>query len=168
VGLRLVFIFAVTFLLEIPFLQLAGGVLLIWVAVRLARQPLGADTEVPESTTLLGAISTIVIADAVMSLDNVLAVAGAAHGDRLLALFGVALSLPIVVGGSGLVATLMNRFGWVVALAGGVLGYVAGEMIVEDRAVQGWMAGREALELTIPLGLGLGIVGLGLRSLRIV
>jgi YjbE family integral membrane protein len=166
VGLRLVFIFAVTFLLEIPFLQLAGGVLLIWIAVRLARQPLGADTEVRESTTLLGAISTIVVADAVMSLDNVLAVAGAAHGDRLLALFGVALSLPIVVAGSGLVATLMNRFAWVVALAGGVLGYVAGEMIVEDRAVQGWMAGREALELAIPLGLGLGIVGLGLRSLR--
>jgi YjbE family integral membrane protein len=165
VALRLVFIFAVTFLLEVPFLQLVGGVLLIWIAFRLARQPLEPEPEVHESSTLLGAISTIVVADAVMSLDNVLAVAGAAHGDRLLALFGVALSLPIVVWGSALVATLMNRFPWVVAVAGGVLGYVAGEMIVEDRGVQRWMVGHAALEMATPLVLALVIVLLGLRSL---
>jgi YjbE family integral membrane protein len=166
VALRLICIFAVTFLLEVPFVQLVGGLLLVWIAFKLARQPVAAETTVRESTTLLGAISTIVVADAVMSVDNVLAVAGAAHGDHLLALFGVALSLPIVVWGSALVTTLMSRFPWVVALAGGVLGYVAGEMVVEDRAVAQWIGGHATVEWMIPLGLALVILTLGLASLR--
>src|SRR5205823_3835080 len=97
----------------------------------------------------------------VMSLDNVLAVAGAAHGDFGLALFGVALSIPIVVWGSGVIAALMTRFWWIVPVAAGVLGYVSGEMIVEDRAVDAWTAEVEIVRLVLPLVLAAGVLALG-------
>src|SRR5207244_12622411 len=143
---------------------LAGGLLLLWIAVRLTRTSHGDDARgVRESGTLWSAIWTIVVADAVMSLDNVLAVAGAAHGDFGLALFGIALSIPIVVWGSGVIAALMKRFWWIVPLAAGVLGYVAGEMIVADRAVPAWTERLELARLALPLapaaaGLTLGWV----------
>ena len=83
----------------------------------------------------------IVVADITMSLDNVLAVAAAAHGDMLLVSLGIALSLPIVVWGSGILATLMNRFIWIIWIGGGILGYVAGEMIMEDAMLIRWLDG---------------------------
>jgi len=103
----------------------------------------------------------IVVADAVMSLDNVLAVAAAAHGDLLLVVFGIALSLPLVVWGSGLLARLMMRFGWIVWIGGGILGYVAAQMMLADPAL-GSLLG-EALETldVLPTLLGMTMVGLG-------
>src|SRR5947199_84750 len=100
VALRLGFIVVATFLLRIPFLQLVGGLLLVWIAVKLVRQPTGARPgHVREGSSLREAVWIIVVADAVMSLDNVLAVAAAAHGDLLLVVFGIALSLPLVADG---------------------------------------------------------------------
>jgi YjbE family integral membrane protein len=132
VGLRLLFITVATILLKIPFLQLVGGLLLLWIAFKLVRQQTGAEGHVRQGSSLRESVWIIIVADAVMSLDNVLAVAAAAHGDLTLVVFGIALSLPIVVWGSGLLAALMNRFMWIIWLGGGILGYVAGEMILKE------------------------------------
>src|SRR2546425_1126956 len=139
VGLRLAFITIATFLLRIPLLQLAGGVALLWIAFKLVHKETGAEGHVREGGSLREAVWIIIVADAIMSLDNVLAVAAAAHGDLRLVVFGIALSLPIVVWGSGLLATLMNRFVWVIWLGGGILGYVAGEMILKDHGLARWI-----------------------------
>jgi YjbE family integral membrane protein len=136
VGLRLLFITVATILLKIPFLQLVGGLLLLWIALKLVRQQTGAEGHVRQGSSLRESVWIIIVADAVMSLDNVLAVAAAAHGDLTLVVFGIALSLPIVVWGSGILAALMNRFVWIIWLGGGILGYVAGEMILKDRHLE--------------------------------
>lgn len=141
VGLRLFFIFIATFLLKIPFLQLIGGALLVWIAIKLVRQVSGEveGGHVRQGTSLLEAIWVIIVADAVMSLDNVLAVAAAAHGDMTLVVFGIGLSIPIVIWGSGLLARLMNRFGWIIWVGGGILGYVAMEMALHDKGLVPWL-----------------------------
>ena len=141
VALRLAFIAIITQLLRIPFLQAVGGLVLIWIAFKLVRQEGGEGEEgnVRQSTRLWGAIWIIIVADMIISLDNVLAVAAAARGDLVLVVFGIGLSIPIVVWGSGLLARLMSRFQWIVWLGGGVLGWVAGEMIVKDSIVHGWI-----------------------------
>ncbi|TAK07158.1 TerC family protein, partial [bacterium] len=125
VALRLAFIAIVSQLLRIPFLEAVGGLILIWIAIKLVRQE-GAeeDQKVRHGTTLWEAIWVIIVADLIMSLDNVLAVAAAARGDLTLVAFGIGLSIPIVIWGSGLLARLMNRFQWIVWIGGGVLGWV--------------------------------------------
>jgi len=138
VGLRLAFIAVATWLLALPFVQLAGGLLLLWIAVKLVVMNAGGDHKVRHGTSLREAIWIIMLADAAMSLDNVLAVAAAAHGDFVLVAFGIGLSLPLVVWGSGLLARLMNRFPAVIWVGGGVLGWVAGEMIVSE-VVRRWL-----------------------------
>ncbi|MGH7302639.1 MAG: YjbE family putative metal transport protein, partial [Candidatus Rokuibacteriota bacterium] len=138
VGLRLAFIAIATQLLRIPFLQLVGGLLLLWIAFKLIHHETGAEGHVRQGGSLREAVWIIIVADAIMSLDNVLAVAAAAHGDMTLVAFGIALSIPIVVWGSGLLATLMNRFIWIIWIGGGILGYVAGEMILKDKGF-GWI-----------------------------
>jgi YjbE family integral membrane protein len=133
VALRLAFIFVVTWLLKIPLLQVAGALLLIWIAIKLVRQAEGeGGHQVRQGTSLAGAIWIIIVADVVMSLDNVLSVAGAAHGDMKLVIFGIGLSIPIVVWLSAILSTLMSRYPWIVWLAAGVLGEVAGKMILDD------------------------------------
>ncbi len=140
VALRLVFIAIITQLLRIPFLEAIGGLVLIWIAIKLVRQQEGEkDRKVRHGTTLGEAIWVIIVADLIMSLDNVLAVAAAARGDLVLVIFGIGLSIPIVIWGSGLLARLMNRFQWIVWIGGGVLGWVAGEMIVKDKIVHAWI-----------------------------
>ncbi|HEY7650165.1 MAG TPA: TerC family protein [Methylomirabilota bacterium] len=134
VGLRILFIAIATYLLRVPLLQVVGGLLLLWIAVKLVRQSSDGDAhgKVRHGTSLLEAVWIIIVADVVMSLDNVLAVAGAAEGDLALVVFGIGLSIPIVVWGSGVLAALMNRYGWIILVAAGVLGEVAGKMIVHD------------------------------------
>jgi YjbE family integral membrane protein len=164
VGLRLAFITIVTYLLRIPLLQVAGGLLLIWIALKLVRQEPegGGDGHVRHGTSLWEAVWIIIVADVVMSLDNVLAVAGAAHGNLVLVVFGVALSLPLVVWGSGLLARLMNRYPWIVWLGGGILGYVAGEMILKDDLIRAWLGELiHLLHRLLPAVLGALLTGLG-------
>jgi predicted tellurium resistance membrane protein TerC len=97
-----------------------------------------------------------------MSLDNVLAIAAAAHGNMALVGVGIAMSIPIVVWGSGVLARLMNRYVWIIWLGGGILGYVAGDMILEDPIVAGWMGEfAHHLEYPLPLALALALTGLG-------
>jgi YjbE family integral membrane protein len=163
VVLRLIFIAVATWLLTIPLLQVVGGILLVWIALRLVRQDAGADAHVRQGTTLREAVWIIVVADAAMSLDNVLAVAAAAHGDLLLVVFGICLSLPLVGWGSGLLAWLMNRFTWIIWLGGGVLGYFAGEMILRDRALERWFGPWPEWLHAAPIVLALIIGALGWR-----
>lgn len=135
VALRFAFIAVIVELLTIPFLQAAGGLVLIWIAIKLLRQEAGEGHHVRHGTTLWEAIWIIVVADLVMSLDNVLAVAAASHGSLWLVIFGIGLSIPIIVWGAGFLAKLMNRFQWIVWIGGGVLGWVAGEMFLDDKHV---------------------------------
>ncbi len=160
VVLRVAFIAVVTLMLRIPLLQLAGGLLLVWIAFKLVRQEPGGEGEGPvrHGTTLREAIWVIIVADMVMSLDNVLAVAAAAHGDLVLVVFGIALSLPLVVWGSGILARLMGRYPWIVWLGGGILGYVAGEMMLKDPIVLGWLGPGAAHRLHRLLPIALGVV----------
>ena len=138
VGLRLVFIAVATLLLRIPFLQLVGGLLLFWIAFKLVRHEESAEGHVRQGGSLREAVWIIIVADAIMSLDNVLAVAAASDGDMTLVVFGIALSIPIVVWGSGVLASLMTRFVWIIWLGGGILGYFAGAMILKDKGF-GWI-----------------------------
>jgi YjbE family integral membrane protein len=161
--LRVLLIAIATALLVMPFVQLAGGVLLIWIAWKLVRP--SAEHEdghnVKAGSTLYRAIYIIVVADAVMSLDNVVGVAGAAHGDMRLVVFGIALSIPIVVWGSGVLARLMGRFAWIIWVGGGVLGHVAGEMILRDAVVKPYTDGVPFLHHGFPFLLAAVLIGLG-------
>lgn len=142
IALRVVLIFFALYLLAVPYLKVVGAVLLVWIGVKLV-QPESDDEgghHIEESTTLVGAIRTIIIADAVMSLDNVIAIAGAAKGSLGLVVFGLVVSVPIIVWGSKLVLKLMDRFPLVVVAGGALLGWIAGDMTVTDAALKGWFA----------------------------
>jgi YjbE family integral membrane protein len=166
VALRLAFIAIVSALLAIPLLQMAGGLLLLWIAVKLVRpseaEGAGESGAVRRGGSLGEAIWIIIAADVTMSLDNVLAVAAAAHGEFVLVAFGIALSLPLVVWGSGVLSRLMARHAWIIWLGGGILGYVAGEMITDDPIVRGWLGGHADLvddPLSIALAALIGTLG---------
>jgi YjbE family integral membrane protein len=152
--LRLVFVGVITYLLKIPLLQLVGGALLVWIAYKLVQSETGAEDEIRHGASLMEAIWIIIVADITMSLDNVLAIAAAARGDVMLIMFGIGLSLPIVVWGAGVLAKLMNRYRWIVWLGGGILGKVAGEMMLEDRIVHERLGGIASF-VSVPLPRGL-------------
>lgn len=139
IGLRVVLIlFAVT-LLAVPYLKLVGAALLLWIGVKLLLPE--ADEgghQVEAGATLAAAIKTIIVADAVMSLDNVIAIAGAAGDSKFLIIFGLLLSIPIIMLGSQLVIKLMDRFPVVIVAGGALLGWIAGGMAVSDVAVANW------------------------------
>ena len=134
-------IFAVT-LLSIPYLKLIGAALLAWIAVKLVMPSHGDDHHgsVAGSASLAGAIKTIIVADLVMSLDNVLAVAGAAKDSWTLIIFGLVVSIPIIVYCSTLVLKMIDRFPWIIILGGGLLGWIAGGMAIHDVVVKDWVA----------------------------
>jgi YjbE family integral membrane protein len=162
VGLRVAFIAIVSYLLRIPLLQLLAGLALIWIAIRLVKPGQNEHGGPRQGTTLGEAIWIIIVADVTMSLDNVLGVAAAAKGDMVLVVLGIALSLPLVVWGSGLLASLMARHEWIVWLGGGVLGYVAGEMMTDDPVVQRWLgSAAKAADLWLSIVLGIFILALG-------
>jgi YjbE family integral membrane protein len=161
--LRVLLIAAVSLLLKIPLLQLAGGLLLVWIAAQLVRQETGAEGRLRRGATLLEAIWIIILADVAMSLDNVLAIAAVAAGNVALVVFGVSLSLPLVVWGSGILSRLMNTYPVIIWMGGGILGYASGEMILKDPLVHGWIghAPTNTLHTALPLLLGSGIGILG-------
>lgn len=133
--LRVALIFFALQLLAIPWLKIIGALLLVWIGVKLLQSEDDGHGEVTAADTLFAAIKTIIIADAVMSLDNVIGVAGAAHGDIRLVIFGILFSIPIVVWGSKLVLKLMDRFPQVITAGGMLLGWIGGGMMVSDPAL---------------------------------
>jgi YjbE family integral membrane protein len=138
--LRIVFALVVSSLLAIPLLRIFGGILLLVIAVKLAVGEDEADPTVAESTTLWRAVRTIAIADAVMSLDNVVAVAAAAKGHTILFVFGLLLSIPLIIMGASLITTLLVRFPLVLWAGAALLGWIAGEMIATDPLILGTTA----------------------------
>ncbi|MDI1246386.1 MAG: TerC family protein [Rhodoferax sp.] len=136
IGLRVVMIFFALQLLALPYLKIVGALLLLWIGVKLLLPESDDEHEgIDGGTTLMAAIKTIVVADAVMSLDNVIAVAGASHGSMVLVTFGILVSIPIVVWGSKLVLTLMDRLPVVITLGAALLGWIAGGMLLTDPAM---------------------------------
>lgn len=150
VGLRILFLACASWLLAIPWLQFVGGLLLLWIAWKLlAPQPAhvesadggggGENDEVRAASSLRDAIRIIILADASMSLDNVIAVTGAAEGHLGLAAAGIALSIALVIWGSQILGKLMESQPWIVWLGGGVLGHVAGVLLLEEKQIVAWL-----------------------------
>jgi len=130
--LRIVFATIVTYLLAVPYLRIAGGALLLWIAIKLIRSDEDEAHPLEAHSNLFGAIRTIAVADVVMSLDNVVAIAGAAKGHVSLFVIGLLISIPFVVGGASMLTTLIQRFPILIWLGGALLGWISGEMIVGD------------------------------------
>ncbi|MFM7706081.1 MAG: TerC family protein [Rubrivivax sp.] len=171
IGLRVVLIFFALTLLAIPFLKIVGAVLLVWIGVKLLAPEEEGEHEVQASDKLWAAIKTVIVADLVMSVDNVIAIAGAAEsagGDSKMPLvvFGLLVSIPIIVWGSQLVIKLMDRFPMVITVGGMLLGWIAGTMAVTDPAVVSYLPGEQdskgASQVHAALRYGAGVAGAAL------
>ena len=138
-------------LLAMPYLKLVGSVLLIWIGIGLLDSDEG-EGDIKSSESLFDAIRTILVADLVMSLDNVLGVAAAAKGSFSLLIIGLALSIPLVIFGANMLLRMMERFPVIITLGALLLGYVGGEMAVTDPAVEGWVDLHfHALHVIVPI-----------------
>ncbi len=133
--LRVILLFFAMQLLALPFLKVVGALMLLWVGIKLLSAH-DDDPEIDGGVRLISAIKTIIVADAVMSLDNVLAVAGAGQGNIWLVSAGVLISIPLIILGSRLVLALMDRFPSVIQVGGGLIGWIAGGMLVSDSAIE--------------------------------
>jgi YjbE family integral membrane protein len=138
--LRVIFVLIVDQLLRISFLKLGGGLLLLWIGVKLVQGEEEHGDGVKAAGNLWAAIRTIIIADAVMSLDNAIAIAAAAKGDTSLIVIGLVISIPLIVFGAQLIMLLLNRFPIIVVAGGGLLGWIAGEVIATDPAYKEQLA----------------------------
>ena len=155
-----------SYLLSLPYLQLVGAGLLLWIGIKLLL-PEEGDSDVKQSDRLFEAVKTIIIADIVMSLDNVLGLAGATKGHLGMLVVGLVITIPLVLFGSALIVKLMDRLPVLVPLGAGLLGYVAGEMAVDDPVVAHWIEARaSSFDIVLPIvghesspGLAVPIIG---------
>jgi YjbE family integral membrane protein len=160
--LRIMFAGAIVYILEVPYLKLVGSALLMWIAIKLILPDSGGHAEASgvrnPRANLWSVIQTVVIADAVMSLDNVISVAAAAKGSIFLLSLGIAISIPLMMIGSQMMVWALDRMPWLMIAGGGLLGWIAGELAVHDPSVHEWFL-REAPQFlsAAPL-IGCGIV----------
>ena len=159
VGLRIVFAMMITYLLQVPLLKLVGGLLLFWIAMKLLKGDEDGGHDIADSDSLWKAVRTIAIADAVMSLDNVVAIAAASHGNVWLFVFGLLLSIPLIIWGSALIMGIIERYPIFIWAGAALLGWIAGEMIVSDPWVAGQISGLEATLGTKALHYGAAALG---------
>jgi YjbE family integral membrane protein len=145
VVLRIMLTVVAAKLLALPYLQIVGGLLLLWIGVQLLADEDESEGEHKPHGSLMAAVRTILIADLVMSLDNVIAVAAAAHGSMTLLILGLAISIPLVIFGSTLMIKLMARFPIIIVLGAGLIGWVGGETIASDVILSESVAGHHAL-----------------------
>jgi YjbE family integral membrane protein len=150
-------------LLEVPFLQFFGGILLVWIAVQLLIENDEGEAGHSEQSNLWDAVKTILVADAVMSLDNTLAIAAVAKGNWTLLLAGLALSIPLIVAGSAIIMKIMDRFPVIVYVGAGLIAWTAGEMIDSDQAIQPYLPAVLPGTIYLPILLTLLVVGYGWR-----
>ncbi|MES1983046.1 MAG: TerC family protein [Pseudomonadota bacterium] len=164
IGLRVILTFFAVGLLTIPYLKLVGAVLLLWIGIKLLLpEDAHGDHKIKANTHLWGAIKTIIVADFVMSLDNVLGVAAVAHGNIFLLVFGLLVSIPLIAWSSQLVLKLIDRFPIIVLAGGGLLGYVAGEMLVSDPLVAAQLERMpHAAHWLIPAGCAVFVIVIGM------
>ena len=135
ITLRVILVFFASALLTTPGLRLIGGLLLLWIGIRLLTDQAGDELEgkIAQKVSLIGAIQTIIIADFVMSLDNALAIAAASKGSMFLVVFGLVVSVPIIIGGSAIILKMMERFPFIITLGAGLLGWLGGDLIANDK-----------------------------------
>ena len=154
--LRVILVFFATSLMEMSGLRLIGGVLLIWIGVKLLTEAgsHSLDGKIDQSSNLLTAIRTIILADFVMSLDNALAITAASKGDLSLVVFGLLLSIPIIIGGSALILRLMERFPLIITAGAGLLGWLGGDLIVKDKLFADYDLGPVVADPTIAATVG--------------
>jgi YjbE family integral membrane protein len=162
IGLRIVLTFFAVSLLSLPYLKLVGALLLLWIGVKLILpEEEHGEGNIKADTHLWGAVKTIIIADFVMSLDNVLGVAGAAHGNATLLVFGLLVSIPLIAWSSQLVLKLIDRFPFIIYAGGALLGYVAGEMLAGETLFKAWLEAQHVLHWVIPAGCALLVLLVG-------
>ncbi|RYF43350.1 MAG: TerC family protein [Comamonadaceae bacterium] len=158
--LRIVLTFFAVFLLQQPYLKLVGAALLLWIGVGLLKGDDGEE-KLEGHSNLAAAIKTIIVADLVMSLDNVIGVAAAAKGNVVLLVVGLVISIPLIIYGSTMLLKLMSRFPAIITIGAGLLGWVAGEMAISDPAVSGWAANQHVLHYAAPIAGALLVVATG-------
>ncbi|GBF32937.1 integral membrane protein [Desulfocucumis palustris] len=152
------------FLLKVPLLHLVGGLFLIWIAVKLLTDRTEMDPEVKTGKSLFEAIKIIVVADLIMGVDNVIGVAGAAHGHFLLVVGGLAISVPIIVWGSSMILRLMVKFPAIIYIGAGVLTWTAGKMIAEDKIIHNLLRPYNNLyEIIIPAVITVIVILIGVK-----
>ncbi|HEU0282429.1 MAG TPA: TerC family protein [Gallionella sp.] len=162
IGLRIVLTFFAVGLLSLPYLKLVGALLLLWIGVKLILPEEGHSAgNIKADTRLFGAVKTIIIADFVMSLDNVLGVAAAAKGNVSLLVFGLLVSIPLIAWSSQLVLKLIDRFPFIIYVGGALLGYVAGEMLASEALFATIVEARHYLHWLMPVLCALLVVALG-------
>ena len=163
IALRIVLIFFALQLLTVPYLKIVGALLLVWIGVKLLiPEDDDGHSNIDGGNTLFQAVKTVIIADAVMSIDNVIAVAGAAHGDLSLVIFGILISIPIIVWGSKFVLILMDRFPATIVFGAGLLGWIAGEMLLGDVALKPYLPEvTKVMKYSAAVAGALLVVGLG-------
>ena len=152
-------------LLALPYLQVVGGLLLLWIGVQLLSDEEEGEGHSKEHGSLMSAVRTILIADLVMSLDNVIAVAAAAKGSTTLLVAGLAISIPLVIFGSTLMIKLMERYPFIVTLGAALIGWVGGETMVSDVALKDVLAANPWLHYAAAAAGAALVVGLG-RALQ--
>jgi len=129
----IIFCGIVNFLMTIPYLKLVGGALLIWIGIKLVtEEEENAEGKIKAHGTLLAAVGTITVANTVMSLDNAIAMAAAAHGDMTMIVFGLVLSVPVIMLGATVIASVLDRYPWVALVGAGLIGWIAGDVIAGD------------------------------------
>jgi YjbE family integral membrane protein len=158
--LRVVLTFFAVVLLEQPYLKLVGAALLLWIGVGLLTAD-DDDGDIKSNANLFQAVKTIIIADLVMSLDNVVGVAAAAKGNLALLVFGLVISIPLIIFGSAIILKLMTRFPIIVTLGAALLGFVAGEMALTDPAITPWAQDQHVLHRVLPIAAAIGVVLFG-------
>ncbi len=126
-------------LLTLPWLKIAGGIALVWIGIRLIDPADDGGVDVKANDRLLAAVWTVIVADLVMSIDNVLGVAAAAKGSLVLLLFGLALSIPLIIAGAQLVLKAIERYPVLIVAGGGLLGWIAGELCIDDTTIAAWV-----------------------------
>ena len=161
VVLRIVLTVVAAQLLALPYLQLVGGALLLWIGIQLLGDHHEGEGEAKEYGSLMAAVRTILIADLVMSLDNVIAVAAAAKGSTTLLILGLAISIPLVIFGSTLMIRLMERFPIVVTFGAGLIGWVGGETMISDNVLVSTVEGAHWLHYAGPVLGAAAVLGAG-------
>jgi YjbE family integral membrane protein len=161
--LRVGLTFVAAQLLEIPYLQIAGGVFILWIALKVVDDASAPPDAAPSPKRFWPAIWYIMIADVTMSVDNILAIAGASHGDFWLILFGLAVSIPFIVLSSNLLSRLMDRWPVLVLVGAGILGKVGGEMIATDLVVRRTLAPDQTARWLVEGGLAVAVMVFGWR-----
>ncbi|HZM44635.1 MAG TPA: TerC family protein [Burkholderiales bacterium] len=162
VVMRIILTIIAVEMLKWPWLKLVGAVLLLWIAVKLLVPEEGGGDGIESSSNMWSAIKTILIADLVMSLDNVIGVAAAAKGSITLLILGLAISIPLVVFGATMLMRLMERFPIIIVIGAGLLGWVAGDMAATDPVVKDWVDANAAwLHWAAPAAGAIFVVALG-------